>query len=206
MLDDCRDVRRAIRFAVSQSDDQRRAFPHAVEFIRSIAENKHKGKRSAALLEEPAQGFDRFSVIEPGKKLRRNFRIRLRAEVHVPSDEFVAEFLVVFDDPIVDENHRMLLIGVRMGVRRRHAAVSGPASVPDADVSAQAARSDKFLQLRHLAHGFDRPEGALLANGYSRRVVPAIFKALQPSNDNLAGILAADITNNSTHTEQPPQH
>jgi hypothetical protein len=70
-------------------------------------------------------------------QVRKHFRIRLGEEDVAPADEFFAEMLVVFDDPVVDESQ--LPGGIQMGVRifRGHPAMRGPPSVADAGISSQ---------------------------------------------------------------------
>ena len=61
-----------------------------------------------------------------------HLRVRLGEKGVAFGDELVAQRLVVFDHPIVDEHQLAGLVRVRVGVHVRGRAVGGPAGVGDA--------------------------------------------------------------------------
>src|SRR5258706_14698807 len=96
-----------------------------------------------------------------------------------------AHLFVVLDDAVV--HHRDAARYVRVGVLLRGHAVGRPARMRDTDVSREALRSRKLLQLRHTAGRAHPPQrGMRCARGLAVEdrdpggVVAAILEPLQP--------------------------
>jgi hypothetical protein len=110
-----------------------------------------------------------------------HFGIGIGDKAIAGGDQFVLEFLVIFDDAVMHHRHR-IVAEVGMGVALAGFAVGGPAGVGDAQRPAHRFLLQAFRQHLHLA---DRAQTG--ATGYpavqgddTRRVIAAIFQPPQP--------------------------
>jgi len=121
------------------------------------------------------------------KQVRHHLGIRLRAEPMTDAHEWLTELAVVGDDAIVDEREPARAVQVRMGVVLRHAAMRGPACVPDAD----RARRQVRRRLADLADALLDDDPVMVADGYSPRVVAPILELLEAAQNEVRRVLAS---------------
>ncbi len=186
-LDECRSVGGGEIFAVANAEQQRRPVPRDHE-SRRIGFAHHRDRVGADQLDHAlSHGIEQRSA-------------RLQVRVHQVGDDFgigigdelvalgaqtLAHLLVVLDDAVV--HHRHAARYVRVGVLLRGHAVGRPARMRDAETAGQALRAGELFQLHHAAGRAHPPQhrvrcvgGLAVEHSDSRRVVAAVFQALQP--------------------------
>ena len=115
-------------------------------------------------------------------------------------DELGLEGEVVFDDAVVDDDESAGAVAVGMCVLFGGAAVSGPASVADAEGAGDGAGGEDSFEIAEFAGGAAELE-ALWAtcDGDAGGVVAAVFETAQAFDDDGDGRIRTDVANNSAH-------
>ena len=108
----------------------------------------------------------------------------------------------VLDDAVMDDRH--VVRDVRMRVLDRRRAVRGPARVADADRAAERSGGQLGLQVHQLAARPAPVERAALQRGDARRVVAAIFEALERVHDERRDLPLGDNADDAAHGPTPP--
>ena len=121
------------------------------------------------------------------EQVRHHLGIRLRAEPMTGAHEWLTELAVVGDDAVVDEREPARAVQVRMGVVLRHAAMRGPACVPDAD----RARPQVRPRLADLADALIDDDPVTVADGHTPRVVAPILELLEAAQNEVRRVLAS---------------
>ena len=123
--------------------------------------------------------------------------INFRGELVPFGYQPLLQLQVVFDDSIVNHDHRAVTIAVRMGVLLRGGAVGGPARVPHAVSSVHRVQADHFFEVVQFARGAAHLEVVALNHCNTRRVVAAVLQPLQSFQQNRHDAFVSDVTNNS---------
>src|SRR5262245_9336747 len=106
-----------------------------------------------------------------------SFRVCLRGEFYPPADELFFEIKVVFDDPVVHNDHVAGAMWVRVGFRRP--AVSRPARVADADRSGQWIPSKDCFQITELTFATPHHDLAIVHDGDPSGIIAPVLKLPQ---------------------------
>ena len=132
-------------------------------------------------------------------QLHDHFGVGVRVEVDAFAVEFFAQFEVIFDDAVVDDDEFAVHAEVRVRVALGGRAVRCPARMPDADAAGDRVSQQFSRRLRELADVAPQCDLTILDDRDTGRVVAAIFQPLQTVNDERRGVAIANITNNATH-------
>ena len=125
-----------------------------------------------------------------------NFRIRLALERPAIGDELVTQRLEILDDAVVDQRNRP--DDVRMGVPDRGRAMGRPPGMRDPGDAVERIVGQFTRQIVELAFGAAPLELAIVDGADPRRVIAAVFEALEPVEQPLRDVAPADESDNST--------
>ena len=137
--------------------------------------------------EGTAEGFDESgfggghaSAFEfASDQFGENFGVGLGGEDAVFGFEFLAEFLVVFNDAIVDECKLAGLVEMGVGIGFGNCAVCGPAGVADAEGAGQGVSAEKLCKAVDASDAFASVKEAVVPDGHAGGVVAAVFQPAQ---------------------------
>lgn len=115
VIDDGRNIAGEELFAIADAADERRAAPRADQLVRHVRVQHSDGVSALGFLRGALYGLSeqlRRGVFAPrdefvqvmADEMRQNFRVRLRTKAVAALAEFVAQFGVVFDDAVVDDD------------------------------------------------------------------------------------------------------
>ena len=112
--------------------------------------------------------------------------------------QFVADFLVVFDDAVVDDGD-VTAAHVRVGVGFARHAVCRPTGVGDAAVAVDVFGPGFANEARHFADGAAAVNSAIVVDGKACGVVAAVFEALQAFEQDGDDVAFGNAGDDSTH-------
>ena len=123
-------------------------------------------------------------------------------------DELVALFFklafqldVIFDDSVVYDDDISRAVAVRMRVFFGWAAVRGPSRMPDAVGAVYRGLADYFFQIVQFAGGAPDVHFSVRSDyGDAGGVIPSIFEAPQPIQNQRDNFLGSDVSDDSTHS------
>ncbi len=204
--DDCRDVGGDEVLAVADPDHQRRVEPGADQKL-GIVEAEH-GQRVGAV--DPAQGLadsqEEVAAVVLLDQVGHDLGVGLRGELVALALEFGLQLGEVLDDSVVHDRDAAPAVGVRMRVDDRRLAVGCPPGVPDAQVTGRHVvmeLGDQVVNLG-LALGHAGLMGARLHDGDARRVVAAVFEALQRVHEDGRRLSLTQVADDSAHMTSCP--
>jgi len=125
--------------------------------------------------------------------------IGIRVELHTLNRQISAQFEVVFDNAIVNQDNIPGAANVRVSVAGGRFAMGCPAGMPYADGTLQRLcihQGGKFAQFTGFTPNLNTPR---FNHGNARRIITTIFQPAQTVEDNWRGVLPADVANNTTH-------
>src|SRR5919205_62683 len=109
----------------------------------------------------------------------------------------------VLDDPVVDDRDPAVRGQVRVRVAVGRPAVGRPARVPDADRRlGQGLVGEDLLQVGQLAGLLRRRLPTVSEDGDARRVVPPVLQPAQTLQDDVQGVLQADVSHDAAHSHE----
>ncbi|MNV02766.1 hypothetical protein D3C71_930060 [compost metagenome] len=148
-------------------------------------------------------GFEQVARIQMVHQVRDDFGVGLAFKDITHGLQLGAQFVVVFDDAVVDQRDARLFIAqareVRVGVMRGGHAVGGPAGVGDAGETLHLVLGDLIGQLGHALRAARAAQMAVGVDGDAARVIAAIFQALQAFNQDRGDVALGDGANNAAH-------
>src|SRR5690606_13421719 len=114
---------------------------------------------------------------------------------------------VVLDDAVVDDRHAAVLGEMRVGVDIVGLAVGSPARVPEPQAAHRQVAGDGVLERLQLAGtlGGRQPQHGGRGDGDDKpgRVVATVLKTAEAVQEDVSGLPAAYVTDDSTHGERP---
>ena len=114
--------------------------------------------------------------------------------------EACAEGLVIFDDPVVDHGEASKTRGVRVGIDVVGRPVGGPAGVPDAHGTGWNFVANEGQEIFDLSFFLFYLDGIrAIKNSNTSAVVSAVFKSLQPFDENGKAVFITYISNDTAH-------
>ncbi|MNQ41791.1 hypothetical protein D3C85_554780 [compost metagenome] len=139
--------------------------------------------------------------------MRDDFGVGLAFKDVAHGLQFGAQFVVVFDDAVVDQRNARLVVAqmrkMRMGVVRGGHAVGGPTGVGDARETLDLVLCHLISQLGHALRAARAAQMAVGIHGDAARVVAAIFQPLQTFNQDRGDVALGDGANNAAHRKTP---
>ena len=127
--------------------------------------------------------------------------VRLRYKFVTLRGQFAFQVKIVFDDAVMHDDDPTCAIAVWMRILFRGAPMCGPPSVADTEGSLQRMFFESVFQVAQLSRCATHLENGRIraAHRDSRRVVPAVFKAPEPLNNDRDNLLRTDVPYDSTH-------
>jgi len=118
-------------------------------------------------------------------QVRHHLGVRLGAEAMTGAHERLAQLAIVGDDPVVDEREAARAVQVRVSVGLGHAAVRGPAGVPEADGAGGQVRR----RVADLAGALGEDDLVTVADGHAPGIVAPVLELLESSQHEIRRIL-----------------
>src|SRR5215471_2136150 len=116
--------------------------------------------------------------------MRDSLSVGIAEELAAAFVQLLAQLAEVFDDAVVHD--RKQIGGVRMGVVLSRPPMCRPARMTNSDRAFQRFTLEPCFERTQLAFSAAAAEHALLKRGHARRVIAAVFEALERI-DQLAG-------------------
>ena len=114
-----------------------------------------------------------------------------------PSFKGCPQCQMILDDAIVDHGHRARRM--RMGILFAGPPVGRPSRVPNADAAGDGLFLNQLIQIHQFTNGAGHAGFAAVIDGQARRVIPAVFEALQAFQQNARAFSLPDITDDPAH-------
>ena len=131
--------------------------------------------------------------------MRDYLGVGLRFELNSISFESVAQFSVVFDDPVVCDRYLAVVTEMRVCVRICRCAMSRPASMANPCRRLSELTIDRFFQSGNSTCAFDRSYPIAVYSGDSCAVVASVLEVFERSEQEGLCIAVAGVTHDSTH-------
>jgi len=191
------------RLAAPAPDQERRSAPHRDDPPGFVGAEHREGElafqfrhRRDHRSEQVASSFLVF-----GDELRNHLGVGLRRE-HVPGGlQFLAQIIVVFDDPVMHHRDRSLVVQVRMAVDLIRRPVRRPARVADAAMTAQGGGLEQCRQAVELARRLAQAEASGVLHHHPRRIVTAVFQPFERHQQDLVAGLGSGVSGDAAHGE-----
>src|ERR1700735_1634263 len=107
---------------------------------------------------------------------------------------------IVLDDSVMYDDNFARAVAMRMRILFGWAPVSGPACVADSVETLERSRANGFFEVAKLSRRAANLQFAVLIHhGDARGIVAAIFKPLQPVENEGNDAFLPDVTHNSAH-------
>ena len=137
--------------------------------------------------------------------MRQHFRIRFGSELIAGSQQIRLQFLIVFNDAIVNDGQMFLTAppaAVRVRVAFHGRAVRRPARMPDAGHSQGiGAVRQLFFQRGQTALRLDHVQPAALHKADARGIVATVFETPQAFNNERNSRAVSGIADDAAHRE-----
>ena len=188
-------------FTDSHTNYQRAALTADYHVIRLISVDNGQGIGTAQAIQG---GFHRLVQAATGPvvfsdQVRHYLGVGLGRELEALGFQFVPQFLVVFDDAVMNDGQAVAR-HMRMGVELGRLAMGRPAGVGNAHMAGNRVRGDGVCQGSYLAH-FPGPLYLVGAADYGHPggVVTPVFKAAQALQQNTLDVPFRYRSYNPTH-------
>ena len=193
--------------AVAEAQQQGRVLPGGHQPVGIVGADDAQGIGPVHRVEQPVHGLKEVAAVAVViiQQLGHHLGVRLGAEGVALLQQLLLQRDEVLDDAVVDHGELAALAQMGVGVDVAGLAVGGPSGVPDA----QGARQVRAV-MAHLPQHLDPalfladPQHAVAAHGHTGGVIAPVFHALQALQQNRGGLLAAYVSDNSTHKKIPP--
>ena len=168
LFEDRRDVRGDELLALAQADGDaaRVADAHRHQSIRLALAHDDDGVRALQTADRPPRRLGHVAVRavvgEARDQLHDHFGVGVGLELDAFRRQFLAQFQVVFDNAVVDDDEIAVHADVGMGVVFGGRAVRRPARMPDADLPADRVAFQSGAQIGELAHVAPQGDPAVL--------------------------------------------
>ena len=190
-------------FVLSQADHGRRAGARGDDFVRVRGGKNRQGIDARELAHGLSHGvLQRAAFFHvPLDEVGDNFGVGLGDELVALFFEFALQIHVILDDSVVDDDDISRAVAMRMGVFFGGTAMRGPARMSDAVRAVDRGLANHFFQIVQLAgsaadlHLSVRPD-----YGDAGGVIPSIFEAAQPIQNQGDNFLGSDVSDDSTHS------
>ena len=138
------------------------------------------------------------AIFDPNRnKVRNYFAICIAFERAALVAQFRSQFLVIFDDPVV--NKRYVIGRVRVGVISRRRAVGRPTRMGNTNVTGRRVFDEFFNEIVEFPLGPAADQFSVIDRTNTGTIVAAVFHPPQPVDKPIDyGVLAHD-SDNSTH-------
>ncbi|MCK9589757.1 MAG: hypothetical protein WC076_12205 [Terrimicrobiaceae bacterium] len=195
----------------SDAEDERAASAGPDHEVRNVRMENRDPIGSDHMPERLADRLDQAGLVAPvgtvefvAHAVGQDFRVRLRHEGMAGFQKLFAEFLVVLDDPVVDEGEPPASIEVRVGIFLGDTPVRRPTGMADSGPAMHRALLDAFRKIRDAPDGLADFDRSPIQNGDTGRVISPVFQAPQPVEKHGERFRTANVTNNSTHKDFEP--
>ena len=192
-------IRGQIHFALAHADHQRPAQTHAINGVRLVFADHRQGVAALHAAHGLLHGLEHIALIQAVQQVRHHLGIRLADKLAALLQQMTAQLHVIFNDAVMHHRQRALHIHMRVRVQVAGLAVGGPAGVADAEAARKGRSGGQFFQLGDAPRAFAHADLAFFQHGDARAVIPPVFQALQPVQQNRLRLSISDVTNNSAH-------
>ncbi len=184
--------------AFADAHDQRRTLARADHAMRLVAAEHGNGIGAVQALDRLLHGFEEVAGVHLVDQVGNDFGIGLALEDVAGGSQLGAQFVMVFDDAVVDQGDA-LARKVRMGVVRGRRAVRGPARVGDAGKAGQAGFLDLAFQFGHARGAARTLQRAIDMQRHAAGIVAAVFEALEALQEDGRDIALRYCADDAAH-------
>ena len=168
--------------------------------MRIGARNDRKREDAGDFLHRGAHGIFQAAFEMLLDQVRDDFGIGLGLEDVALVLKLVLEREIVLDDAIVDHDHVVLAIAMRMRVLFGRPSVSGPARMADAEGAIDRAHPDGFFQVAQLSlRAADYQLVVVAIDRETGRIVSPVLETFQAFQNDRNSPMRADVTDDATH-------
>ena len=198
-------VRRDEVFANTHTNDQGAALTAYHEVLRFVGVYHRQGIGSTQTGDRRTHGIMEITqcAVVFLNQVRDDFGIGLRRKLETVSPQFLAQLLIVFDDPVVD-NSQPVAGHVRMGVDLRGLAVGCPAGMGNAQVARERVCFHGIAECGNFTH-FPSALDTVVAtdDGHTGRIISPVFQTAQTLKKDTLNVPFRNRAYNSTHAVLP---
>jgi hypothetical protein len=156
------------RYVLAEADDQRRAVFCDVNPIRLVIDDKGQRIGAFETFNDVLQRFNRiadaFQFLP--EQVRDDFGVGIGTKGDALGEQFLLQFLVIFDNAVVNQSQALRL--VRMGVFARRQTVGRPTGVTDADLRFRRKRADRWTEIVDFTRFFGDRNFVVMQHGDAR--------------------------------------
>src|SRR5262249_23098443 len=188
----------------AQPDDDRATFAGQDEPLRILFTHHCQGVGTLQLRDGGANCLEEVAhclqmSVNP---VSDDLRIRLRGEPVSRTLELLAQLVVVFDDPVVNDSYTTMRY-MRVSITLAGNAVRGPAGMSNSYLSGGRCVLQCFVEHANLADGSQPIQmSATIEYRDSRGVIAAILQPVQPFHQDRHHIPLGDCSDDSAHRLQ----
>src|SRR5258708_31282263 len=114
--------------------------------------------------------------------------------------EGFAQFEVIFDDAVMDDDELTIHTDMRVSIAFARLSVRRPARMSNTHMALDGTFADEPFEVLKFAYVTPQTDFRIAKYGDTRRVIAAIFEALQAAKDYRRRVTWADIANDSAHS------
>ena len=189
---------------IRNPDNQRVILLNRNQFLRFIQTHDAQGIGTLQGIDCSHHCVNYAAVVIMLSQLGYHFAVSLGNEIDTFLLQPFFDLQVVFDDPVVHNRDFVLAAQVRVGVDVRWFAVSGPPGVADTDCARNRLLVHQLLEGGQAAFLLYNTKALLIHHRNAGRIIPPVFQALQPIENDRHSAFVSHITNNAAHIN-PPQ-
>ena len=199
VIQDGRHVGRHEILVVAQPDHHRGAGTRGDDLVRVRARDYRQRKNAVKLLDRRAHGLFQIAGEVLLYQVRDDLGIGLGFELVAFRLQLPLQRQVILDDAVMHHDDVALTVAVRVRVLLGGPPVRRPTRVPDAERAIHRIHADGFFKVAQLAGCAPYLEAAIAIHGQARRIVPPVFEALQPLQNDGNRFARSDVSYNATH-------
>ena len=147
-------------------------------------------------------GLEQVAGIHVVDQVGDDFGVGLALEHVAEGRQFGAQFVVVFNDAVVDQGDTGVLFGrrkVRVRIVRGRRAVGRPAGVRNAGETLQAFAGDLGFQFGHARGAARTLQLAVHVQRHAAGIIAAVFKSLEALDQDRGNVTLSYCSDDSAH-------
>ncbi|EHM55865.1 hypothetical protein HMPREF9080_00374 [Cardiobacterium valvarum F0432] len=185
-------------FADAEADDHRRTVAGGDDFAGTVGGEHSDGVGAAQTGSSGEHGGVQVVAVMAVDEVGDDFSVGVAVEGVAARAQLVADFLVVFDDAVVDDGDA-IAAHMRVGIPFAWHAVRRPAGVGNAARAAELLFLYFGDEARHFTDGAAALNAAIVIDGESCRVIAAIFEAFQAFEQDGGDVAFSNAGDDSAH-------
>ena len=187
---------------LAHADDQRRALARGDHAVRFFAAEHGDGVGAVQALDGLLHGLEQVAVVHVVDQVSDDLGVGLAHEDVAQGGQLGAQFVVVFDDAVVNQRDARIVFAwreVRVGIVRCRRAVGGPAGVGDAGEAVQMRFLDLRFQFSHARCRARTGQAAVEVDSHTAGVIAPVLEALEALDQDRGNVAFCDCSDDTAH-------